>query len=167
MQYLRNTISTAAFLLPLIFPWSWADAHEMHKQEENTIVVRTGSAFWTYTHEQFLAMAPDAISNMKGTRKKPAIPLQTLLLKDTKLSPKQIGMIFVIGEKITILRGNDLNYLGKLVLATGPEKQGKPHPWSLTTDDEETHKALMPHMGARRKQGIYRIDIVRKADGVH
>jgi hypothetical protein len=166
MRLIRNaSLAVAAFLLPLALPGSWALAHEMHKQQENTIVLRVGSSSWTYTHAQLVAMAKDKIPNMKGTRQKPFIPLQTILLKDTNLKRDQIGMIFVIGEKITILRGNDLNYLDKLILATGPDKGGKPHPWALTTEDEVTHKALMPHMGWRRKVAIYRIDIVRREDG--
>lgn len=134
------------------------------QQKEQSITVRVGKSARTYTQQQLVAMATDTIVNLKGNRKKPAIPFGTVLFKDAKLSPKEIEMIFVIGDKITILRGDDLKYLDKMVLASGPDKGEKPHKWSLAARDEETYKAVSAHMGSRRKGNIYRIDIVLKGD---
>jgi len=110
-------------------------------------------------------MATETIPNMKRTRKKPAVPLDTLLSKTTGLTPDKVERVFLIGKKSTILRGNDLAYLNRLVLASGLDKDGKPHMWALAPKDEETYRAVSAHMGSRRKGGIYRIDIHLKAGG--
>jgi len=168
---MRKDVTKFVVLLTLIIGWLAVPpralmAHTAQKREtDNSILLRIGSASWTYSHKQLVAMATDAISNMKETRKKAAVPLTAILFKDTKMVPERVHMVFVIGDSLTtVLRGNDLAYLNKLVLATGPDKGGKPHQWALTTQDEEAYKALRPHMGARRKHGVYRIDIVLKGD---
>lgn len=145
---------------------AFAPLKAVAQQKEPTITVRLGKSVSTYTGEQLRAMATDTLPNLKGTRKKPAIPLETLLLKNTGVKPDKIHMVFILGDKITILRGSTLAYLGKMVIATGPEKGGKPHKWSLAPKDEETYKAVYAQMGSRRKGNIYRIDIVLKDDAV-
>jgi hypothetical protein len=132
--------------------------------KEPRLTLRVGKAAWTYTEEQLRAMATDTLPNLKATKKKPAIPLEVLLFRDTKVAPDRVEMVFLIGDKITVLRGGDLKYLDKLVLATGEPKGGKLHKWSLAPEDEATYKAVSPHMGSRRKGGIYRIDIVLKGE---
>jgi len=168
---MRNVRSMMLPLLVAVLSWGfpspglWAHSDEDSAvQKDSTITVRVGNAARRYTREQLLAMATETIPNLKGTRKKPAIPLVTILFKDTGAKPEDVEMVFVIGERTTILRGNDLAYLNKLVLATGPDKGGKPHTWSLASKDEEAYKAIHPHMGSRRKGDIYRIDVVLKAD---
>lgn len=145
-----------------------ADAHSPgggHDQAKASgIVVRLGTAAWTYTEEQLRLMATDYLPNQKGTRRKPAIPLEVLLFRDTRVSPDRVFMVFVIGEKITVLRGDDLRYLDRLVVATGEPKGNVPHKWSLAAEDEDTYRKLSAHMGSRRKGGIYRIDIVLKGE---
>ena len=164
MKYLTNfwtSIGVLALSVNLLFLSPRVQAAE----KEPSIIVRTGSSTaWTYTHRQLLAMATDALTNMKGSRKKQAIPLVSILSKDTKIAPEKIAMVVVIGEKITVLRGKDLSYLSKLVLATGPDKAAMPHEWALAPRDEETYKAISASMGSRRKKGVYRIDIVLKDD---
>ncbi|MBI4562435.1 MAG: hypothetical protein HY724_10365 [Candidatus Rokubacteria bacterium] len=159
MQALRATIP--ALLVSLL---AWGLATPEAQQQAPQITVRVGNAAWTYTHEQLLAMANDTLPNLKGTRQKPAIPLETILFRDTGLSPEKVQMVVIIGSKTTVLRGNELKYLDKLVLATGPDKGGRPHPWAMAAEDEQTYKLLAPHMGSRRKHGIYRIDIVPKGE---
>lgn len=131
---------------------------------EPRLTLRVGKASWTYTEEQLRAMATDTLPNLKGTKKKPAIPLEVLLFRDTKVAPDRVEMVFLIGDKITVLRDSDLKYFDKLVLATGEPKGGKLHKWSLAPEDEATYKAVSAHMGSRRKGGIYRIDIVLKGE---
>jgi hypothetical protein len=128
------------------------------------IVVRLGKSAQAYTHEQLMAMASEKLQNLKGTRQKPAIPLLTLLTKDLGVRAEEIDRLFVLGSKITVLRGDDLQHLDKLVLASGRDKSGKPHHWALAARDEATYKRLSAHMGSRRKGGIYRIDIVRRGE---
>ena len=165
MKYLTN-FWTSIGVLALTGNLLFLSPQVLAEEKEPSIMVRTGSSTaWTYTHRQLLAMATDALTNMKGSRKKPAIPLASILSKDTKIAPEKIAMVFVIGEKITVLRGKDLSYLSKLVLATGPDKAGKPHEWTLAPRDEETYKAMSAStMGSMRKKGVYRIDIVLKED---
>jgi hypothetical protein len=140
-------------------------AHETKAGENaGSITLRSGSSAWTYQLDQLVAMATESIPNQRGNRGKPSISLEKLLLKDTRLTPDKVAMVFFIGNKITVLRGNDIAYLSRLVLANGPDKDGKPHHWALAPKDQEAYRALAPHMGATRKPGIYRIDIVRKQD---
>ena len=153
-------------LLVVVLTWSFSSPVVWAQQREPVITVRYGKTAKTYTHDQLLAMATEMLPNLKGTRKKPAIPLETILFKDTGITRDRVERVFLIGKKSTILRGNDLAYLNRLVLATGPDKDGKPHMWALAPKDEETYKAVRAHIGSRRKGGIYRIDIHLKGDVV-
>jgi len=153
-------------LLVVVLTWSFSSPVVWAQQREPVITVRYGKTAKTYTREQLLAMATEMLPNLKGTRKKPAIPLETILFKDTGITRDRVERVFLIGKKSTILRGNDLAYLNRLVLATGPDKDGKPHMWALAPKDEETYKAVRAHIGSRRKGGIYRIDIHLKGDVV-
>jgi len=153
-------------LLVVVLTWSFSSPVVWAQQMEPVITVRYGKTAKTYTREQLLAMATEMLPNLKGTRKKPAIPLETILFKDAGITRDRVERVFLIGKKSTILRGNDLAYLNRLVLATGPDKDGTPHMWALAPKDEETYKAVRAHMGSRRKGGIYRIDIHLKGDVV-
>jgi hypothetical protein len=166
---MRFFVLTIVWLLPftaaLDFGCRELKADEAKPREsDGSITLRSGSSVWTYKRDQLVAMATETIPNQRGNRKKPSISLEKILFKDTKLTPDKVEMIFFIGNKITVLRGNDIAYLSALVLAAGPDKEGKPHHWALAAKDKEAYRALAPHMGAIRKPGIYRIDIVRKQD---
>jgi len=161
MGKVRTTILA---LLVVVLTWSFSSPVVWAQQREPVITVRYGKAARTYTREQLLALATETLPNMKGTRKKPAIPFETILFKDTRITRDKVERVILIGKKTTILRGNDLAYLNRLVLVTGADKDGKPHMWALAPKDEETYKAVSAHMGSRRKGGIYRIDIHLKGD---
>ena len=161
MRTVRTTILGA---LAGLLAWGFASPGVTAQQQAPTITVRVSGAAWTYTHEQLLAMATDTLPNRTATRKNPAIPLSTILFKDTGLSPGKIQIVFLIASKITVLRGNDLAYLDRLVLKNGPDKGGRPHHWALAPKDEEAYKVVASHMGAPRKKGIYRIDILPKVE---
>jgi len=148
-----------------VLVWGLAAAAGSAQPGAPILTVRYGKVARTYTRDQLLAMATEAIPNLKGTRKKPAIPLEALLFKETGIPRDKVERVFLIGKKTTILRGRSLAYLDRLVLATGPDKDGRPHMWALAPKDEETYRAVAAHMGSRRKGGIYRIDIHLKAGG--
>ena len=154
------TIAALALLLSLGGTPLWAQGEEKDPQ----ITLRVGKNVWTYTHDELLAMATTKIPNQKRTRQKPAIPLETLLFKDTGLKLTEVEIVYVIPREgmITILRGKDLAYIDKLVLATGLDKGKKKHPWAMAAEDEKTYKKLAPTMGSSRKHDINRIDIVLK-----
>ena len=151
-------------MLVVVLMWGFSSPMGWAQQKDPVLTVRIGKVSRTYTREQLLALATETLPNMKGTRKKPAIPLETILFKDTGIPRDKVERVILIGKKTTILRGNDLAYLNRLVLATGSDKDGKPHMWALAPKDEETYKAVSAHMGSRRKGGIYRIDIHLKGD---
>jgi hypothetical protein len=151
-------------MLVVVLTWSFSSPAVWAQQVKPVLTVRYGKVARTYTHDQLLALATGTLPNMKGTRKKPAIPFETILFKDTGITRDKVERVFLIGKKSTILRGNDLAYLNRLVLATGPDKDGKPHMWALAPTDEETYKVVRAHMGSRRKGGIYRIDIHLKGN---
>jgi hypothetical protein len=162
---MRNVPRVGIAILACLLTWAVASAAvEVQQQKAPSITVRIGRTAWTYTNDQLRVMATEKVSNLKGNRQKPAVPLETVLFKDTKLAPDKVHMIFVMGSKVTVLRGDDLKHLDKLVLATGPDKGDKPHHWTMMPRDEESYKALAPHMGSRRKGKIYRIDIVPKPE---
>jgi hypothetical protein len=129
-----------------------------------SITVRISGNAWTYSHDQLLAMARASIPNRRGNRQNPAIPLDVILFKDTGLAIDQVQAVFLIGAKVSVLRGGDLAYLSRLALKTGPDKQGRRHPWSLAPLDDEAFRAVAPHMGSHRRKEIYRINIVLKPD---
>ena len=138
-------------------------------QDAPQITVKTGKKHnWTYTHEQLLAMATEEISNQKRTRMKPAIPLEALLFKDTGMSLEMVREVFIMTGHgmITIVRGDDLAFLDKLVLVSGPDKNGKPHIWSLAPDNEAMYRTISHFLGANRKHGVVRIDITEKVTAV-
>jgi len=165
MRYVRSTaLAVLAFLVASASSPFWVHA----QQKDPEMTVRIGKVAWTYTREQLLAMATMTLLNRKGNREKPAVLLPTVLFKDTGLSPEKLHMVFlmsnIVGSKIIILRGNDLAYVDRLVLASGPDKGDKRHQWALVPKDEASYRAVAPLFGSERKRGIYRIDIVPKAD---
>ena len=165
MQWVRSTALTVlAFLVASAASPCWAQA----QQKDPEMTVRIGKAAWTYTREQLLAMATMTLLNRKGNGEKPAVLLSTVLFKDTGLSPEKLHMVFlmsnIVGSKIIILRGNDLAHVDRLVLTSGPDKGDRRHHWALVPKDEASYKAVAPLFGSERKRGIYRIDIVPKAD---
>lgn len=137
-------------------------AETPQKDKDPTITVRISGTAWTYTHDQLLPMATATLSNRRGNRQNPAIPLDRILFKDTGVKPENVLQVFLIGAKVSVLRGDDLAYLGRLALKTGPDKQGKRHPWSLAPLDDEAFKAVAKHMGSHRRKEIYRINLVLK-----
>ena len=60
----------------------------------------------------------------------------------------------------------DLAFLDKLVLVSGPDKNGKPHIWSLAPDNEAMYRTISHFLGANRKHGVVRIDITEKVTAV-
>jgi hypothetical protein len=161
---MRNFPRVGIAILACFSAWAVVSAAVEAQQKAPSITVRIGKAAWTYTNEQLRAMATDKVANLKGNRQKPAIPLETVLFKDTKLTAEKVQMIFVMGSKITVLRGDDLKHLTRLVLASGADKGDQPHQWAMMPRDEESYKLLAPHMGSRRKSKVYRIDIVPKPE---
>ncbi len=138
-------------------------------EEPPAITVQTGKKhIWTYTHEQLLAMAKVDFLNQKGTRMKPAIPLETLLFKDTGMSLDMVREVFISVRQgmITVFRGDDLAYLDNFVLMSGPDKNGQPHFWSMAPEDDATYRAFSSVMGSNRRHDVYRIDITEKVGTV-
>ncbi|MFQ5415848.1 MAG: hypothetical protein ACE5FL_02245 [Myxococcota bacterium] len=129
-----------------------------------SITVRMGNSAWTYSHEQLLAMATTSIPNLRRTKQKKALPLASLLFKDTGLRLDQVDTIFVIPKSgmVTILKGKDLAHVEQLVLATGVDKHGSSHPWAMAAASPQAYEALKRTMGSPRKHKIERIDIVPK-----
>ena len=157
-----TTIGALAALLTwgAASPTVWADEE---KPAHSITVKVSDKTTWTYTRAQLLDMATETLPNRTGTRNNPAIPLSKILFKDTGLSADQVQMVFLIGiKKIVVLRGNDLAYLDRLVLKSGLDKAGQPHPWALAPKDDEAYRAVAAHMGSPRKKEIYRIDILPK-----
>lgn len=128
------------------------------------IQVHLAKQVWTYTHDQLMEMATTTIPNLRGTRKKPAVPLASVLYKDTGLKPEHVESVTVVTDHgmPTVIQGEDLMFIPKLVLASGADKGKFGHPWSMAPINEKIYKQLHQTMGSRRRHGVIRIDIVRK-----
>ena len=155
------------FLALCVLPslvWAKEASKKAAPAKDPQIEVRVAKEVWTYTHKQLLEMATTTIPNLRGTRKKPAIPLSSVLYKDTGLSPEQVESVTVITDHgmPTVLQGKDLVFLDKLVLTSGTDKGKFGHPWSMAPINEKIYKKLHKTMGSRRRHGVIRIDIVRK-----
>jgi hypothetical protein len=133
---------------------------------DNSITVRVGKATWRYEDADLRKMATAEIPNMRGTRKKPAIPLEALIYRDTGIDSKTIESVTVIpGDGMpSLLRGADLARLKDLVITTGPEKAGAPHGWALAPKSEEVYRAAREDFGSRRRRIVVAIDLVEKAE---
>lgn len=151
---------SARILTLLIVAASLAPAEVL---AESALDMHVRGKVWTFSHEQLMAMTePDALPNMRGTRTKPALALDRLIREKAGLEPEQLQRVIVlrVDGLPVIIRGETLQYLDRLVLTSGPDKHGEPHPWSLAPADEATHEALIREVGARRKHLVNRIDIV-------
>lgn len=128
------------------------------------IKVRLAKQVWTYTHDQLMEMATATIPNLRGTRKKPAVPLASVLYKDTGLKPDDLESVTVVTDHgmPTVIQGKELEFIPKLVLASGEDKGKFGHPWSMAPINEKIYKQLHQTMGSRRRHGVIRIDLVRK-----
>jgi hypothetical protein len=124
---------------------------------EHKLLLKVGDKAWNYNNDQLKALATAEIASSRGTKKNPAIPLEVMLTKDTRLPLDRIvGVIVVGGEHTLLIEGQYLPYIKNLVLKFGPNT------FTLMPDSEETYKALRPIWGKPRIEYVERIDVLER-----
>lgn len=154
---MKRSIVAAAFsaaLLTAVLPGtSFGQEHE----EEAHVLVRLGDRAWEYHPDQLQPLATKEFMSSRGTKKNPAIPLNALLMKDTKVPLERIIGVAVIGEdRVLFLEGEHLRHLTRLLLKIGS------HELTLVPENEETYKALRSILGKPRLEAVERIDIFER-----
>jgi hypothetical protein len=131
--------------------------HQGRAEEEHQLLLQVGDASWTYEHEQLKPLATKTHMSSRGTKKNPAIPLDVLLTKDTKLPVERIVGVAIIGEERSLfLEGGSLAHLKNLWLKFGTKEL------TLVPDTDETYKALRAVWGKPRLDGVERIFVYER-----
>jgi len=124
---------------------------------DHSLLLKVGDKSWKYDNEQLKALATKEIGSNRGTKKNPAIPLDLLLTRDTKLPMDRIiGVILVGAQDILFLEGANVAHVKHLVLKFGPNHL------TLMPENEETYRALRPIWGKPRLEDVERIDVVER-----
>ena len=125
--------------------------------QEHKLLLKVGDKSWTYNNDQLKALATAEIASNRGTKKNPAIPLDVMLTKDTKLPLDRVIGVIIVGEDDTLLiEGQYLRYVKNLVLKFGANT------FTLMPDGEETYKGLKSIWGKPRIEQVERIDILER-----
>jgi hypothetical protein len=121
-------------------------------EEEHHLQLQVGDASWTYEHDQLKPLATKTYMSSRGTKKNPAIPLDVLLTKDSKLPVEGIVGVAIIGEDRSLfLEGDHLAHLKHLWLKFGTLEL------TLVPENDQTYKALRAIWGKPRLDGVERI----------
>jgi hypothetical protein len=121
------------------------------------LLLKVDKKAYPYSLDQLKAMATVEYVNFRGTKRDPAVPLDVLVTRDTRLSPERIRMVVVIGEtRVLVIEGERLTYLKDLVLKFGANTM------SLAPRTPEAEQALRPLWGKPRIEGVERIDVKPK-----
>lgn len=124
------------------------------------LVLKVGDRTWQYHYEQLKPLFTKTVLSSRGTKKNPAVPLEVLLTKDTKLPMARIiGVVFVTDDRVLFLEGDYLKLLGRLLLKLGDNHL------TLAPENDETYKALKPLLGQHHLSGVERIDIFQRREG--
>jgi len=119
-----------------------------------TIKLNVGDKSWTYNTEQLKAFPSKTKISARGVKKNPVIPLDKLLMRDTKLSLDRIVGVVIIGsEHVLFLEGDHLKQIPNLVL-----KMGDNH-WSIHAENDEAWNALRSIWGRPRVEDVERISV--------
>ncbi len=148
---MKHGLKLPGFAAVIIFAALMA-THQGQAEEEHQLLVQIGDASWTYEHEQLKPLATKTHMSSRGTKKNPAIPLDALLTKDSKLPIERIVGVAIIGEDRSLfLEGSHLARLKNLWLKFGTIDL------TLVPDSEETYNALKGIWGRPRLDGVERI----------
>ena len=137
-------------------------AHADANLDEVHLLLKVGDKAWEYHYEQLKPLFTKTVLSSRGTKKNPAVPMDVLLTKDTKLPMERIlGVVFVADDRVLFLEGDKLKLLGRLLLKLGDNHL------TLTAenDEDEAYKAIKPLLGKHHLSGVERIDIFQKRDG--
>ncbi|MFQ5415849.1 MAG: hypothetical protein ACE5FL_02250 [Myxococcota bacterium] len=122
-----------------------------------TLYLKVGDKQIAYESDQLLAMASAKHLSNRETKTNPAVPIDTLVMKDTGLTRDRILKIVFLGAtKTMLLEGKDLDHLGGLLLKLGPNNV------TLVPKDEKTYEALRSQFGRPRVKDVERIYVYER-----
>lgn len=120
----------------------------------SALLLKVDKKAFPYSLDQLKAMATAEYVTFRGTKRNPAVPLDVLVTRDTRLPLERIRTVVVIGEtKVLVIEGERLKYLKDLVLKFGPNNM------ALAPRTPEAEQALRPLWGKPRIEGVERIDV--------
>jgi hypothetical protein len=124
---------------------------------DHQLLLKVGDKAFRYNHEQLRAMATTQIGSNRGIKMNPAIPLEALLTRDTKLPmDRVVGVIVVGAQKILFLEGDNLQQVPHLVLKFGPNHL------TLVPASEDAYERNRALWGKPRIEDVERIDILER-----
>jgi hypothetical protein len=156
---MKQAISAAGFFV-IITALFLSDANANQHFGDVHLVLKVGDRVWEYHYEQLKPLFTKTVLSTRGTKKNPAVPLNVLLTKDTKLPMERIlGVVFVADDRVLFLEGDNLKLLSHLLLKLGDNHL------TLTPENDETYRAIKPFLGKHHLSGVERIDIFQTRDG--
>ena len=141
---MRTRIGPIVLAALLVFPaLAWADA--LDDPDVYTLKVKAGDRSVTFSYAELKKMATKEHVSSRGSKKHPAIPIETLIDKISDARKTGLAQVVLLGKERSLhLEGDNLNLLKHLWL-----KLGDSHATIVPESDEAYYK-LQPLMGKPR-----------------